>query len=76
LRREQAELGGAQFVEKALRKGGVLASLKGANVRHSLIGGAFDDVGIGLEELDAQQPIMVGRLVLGRNAQPLVVRIE
>ena len=39
-------------------------------------GFVVDYVGVGLEELDAQQPVMIGGLVLGRNAQPLVVRIE
>src|SRR6185437_5665220 len=47
-----------------------------AHVGHPLIGGAFDHVRVGLEQLDAQQPIMVRRLVFERNPQPLVIWIE
>jgi len=43
---------------------------------HPLIGGGYDHVWVGLEELDAQQPIMVRRLLGRWDAEPLVVRIE
>ena len=41
-----------------------------------LIGGVRNHVGICLERLDAEQAIMVRRLKLRRDAQPLAVRIE
>ena len=35
-----------------------------------LVGGVFDGVGVGLEEIDPQEPVMVGGLILGRDGQP------
>jgi hypothetical protein len=52
------------------------ARLKSAQVDDSLIGRTFDDVIIALEEFDTQQSVVMGRLVLGRNAQPLVIGVK
>ena len=41
----------------------------------NLWSGAFN-IRVGLEKLDAQQPVMVRRLVARRNTQPCVIRIE
>ena len=46
------------------------------DVDHLPIGGSFDDFQIALESFQRQQPIEIGRLVLRRNAEPLVVGIE
>ncbi len=54
----------------------VFADLIGPQMGHLAIGGRFDDFAICLEQLDAQKPIMIGRLVLGWNAQPFVIRVK
>lgn len=46
------------------------------HVGHLPVGSPLDDVRVALEESDAQQPIMVRRLLRGRDPQPLAVRIE
>jgi hypothetical protein len=76
LRTHQAQLGRRNLVQHALRERAVAPGLIGAQVGHALVGGGLDHVGIALEPLDPQQPVMIGRLLLGRNAQPLVVRVE
>ena len=45
-------------------------------VGHLLAGSSVNYVGVGLEQFDPQQPVMVGRLILGRNAEPFVIRVE
>ena len=43
---------------------------------HSLVGRVFDDRGTIFKRRYAQQPVVVRRLLAGRNSQPLVIRIE
>src|SRR5687767_6450962 len=54
----------------------MLARFVSLDVGHLAIGGGLDHVEVGLEQADSQQPVMVRRLVFGRNAQPLVIGIE
>ncbi len=75
-RLQQAQLGRSHLVEQLLRQGTVRAGLEGAQMGHLPICRALDHVGVGLEPLDAQQAVVVGRLILGRNAQPLVIRVQ
>ena len=75
-RAQQANPGCGNLVEDLLRELCVLARLKRANKRHLLIGRSGDHVRVGFEQIDAQQPVMMWRLVLRRYAQPFVVRIE
>jgi hypothetical protein len=43
---------------------------------HLPVGRQLDHIGIGFKQFDPQQPIMVRRLLGGRNAQPFVEGIE
>jgi hypothetical protein len=43
---------------------------------HLAIRGEADHVVVGLEELDSQQPVMVGRLFPWRDSEPVVVGVE
>ena len=45
-------------------------------MRHLADGGGIDELKIGLKEADAQKSVMVWWLFLGRNTEPLVVRVE
>ena len=58
---EQARLGGGKLIEISLGKLAVLAELVGPHVGHLPFHGVADDFGIGLEPVDCQQPIVVGR---------------
>ncbi len=73
---EQAHARASHLVEQALRVGRVRPGLERAQVAHALVRGMGDHVRIGFEQLDAQEPIVVGRLLIGRNAQPDVIWIE
>jgi hypothetical protein len=46
------------------------------NACHLPIGGGVDDVGITFDLVDAQQPEVIGRLLGGRNPQPIMIRIK
>ena len=46
------------------------------DVRDLSFGRVADHVGIRFELFDPQQPIIVRRLMLGRNAEPLIIRIK
>ena len=76
MRIEQARLGGRQLIKDPLGNARELSQLVGPHVGRLPLGGVADDLGIGLEAFHAQQPIMIRRLVLGRNAQPAMIRIE
>ncbi len=43
---------------------------------HPLIGSRLDGFGIALQGLEAQEAVMVRRLVLRWDAQPFVIRVE
>ena len=45
-------------------------------VRHLAIRGGVDDLGVGLEKIDSQEPVVVGRLIFRGDAKPFVVRVE
>ena len=68
--------GRGQLAEKFFGKRRALAGLERLDVGHPLVGRVDNHVRVGLEQRDAQQAIMVGRLLRKRNAQPLVIRIE
>ncbi len=76
IRVEQRQLGGGQLVQHALTGRRLLAQLKRLDVRHLPVGGRLNDAGVFLKDREPQQAVMRGRLFLGRNAQPLAVRIE
>ena len=73
---QQTNLRRGDLVEQSLRKGRVFASLQTAQMGHPLIGRMLDHVRIVFEQLDAEQPIMIRRQILGRDAQPFSIRIE
>ena len=64
------------LVEQLLRKRGVRPRLKRPHVRHLAVGGVRNRVCVILKADDAQQPVMVGRLFGGLNAQPFPIRIK
>ena len=45
-------------------------------MRHALIGGSLNYVGIGLEKVDAKQTVVIRRLLRRGNTQPFVVGIK
>jgi hypothetical protein len=45
-------------------------------MRHALIRSAFDHVAIALEQLNAEKPVVVRRLLLRRYAKPGVIWVE
>jgi hypothetical protein len=45
-------------------------------VCHPLLGRVTKHLGIGLEQIDRQEPVVAGWLIAGRNAQPDAIRIE
>ncbi len=72
----EADQRGGQFIQQILGGLGIRTDLKRAHVGHLAIGRRLDDFRIVLERSDPQQPVEVGRLLMRRDAQPLVVRIE
>ena len=73
---EQADASRRDFIQQPLRVGGLLRVLEGPQMRHLAIRGEADHVVVGLEELDSQQPVMVGRLFPWRDSEPVVVGVE
>jgi len=76
VRIEQACLGGGQFVENLLRQRRVLAQLVAPHMGHLPLGCVPDDFGIVLQRIEAQEPVVVWRLMFRWNAKPPVIRIE
>ncbi len=76
LRIEQAHAGGRQLVEDKLRDLRVGPRLKSPHVEHLPVGRIGDHIRIRFEQADAQQPVMVGRLLVGRDAKPFPIRIK
>lgn len=76
LRIEQAYPSCGQLVENLLRQRRVFAGLKRADVHHLPVGGVGNHVGVRLEQANAQQAVMMGRLLLSTNTQPFSIRIE
>ena len=59
-----------------LRYERMFPDLKRLHVLYALLGGSCDQFRISFIKFDAQQPIKIGRLIFGRNAQPFIIRIE
>ena len=55
---------------------GSLAGLKGAQKRQPLIESVGDYLLIAFQRAQAQQPIVIGRLLLGWDAEPDVIGVE
>ncbi len=72
----QREPGRGHLVQQPLRVCRMGTRLEAPQVGHTLIGGVGDDVRVGLEAGNPQQPVMIRRLLLGRDRQPLVIGIE
>ncbi len=64
------------LIEDFLGEGRVLARLERPDVRHPLVGGTRNHVGIVLEYVNPKQTVMIWRLILGGNAEPFVVGVE
>ena len=73
---EQTDPGGCHLVKQLLGPGGVLARVEPLQVGHPLVGGVLDHLGVGLEQFDGQQAVMMDRPIPGRNAKPLEVGVE
>ena len=73
---EQANLRRRSRSEVSARDRSTCPSGTSERWRHPLVGRVFDRIGVGLEHLDPQEPVMVRRLALRRDGQPLVVGIE
>ena len=75
-RPQQTELRRRDFVQQPLRFRAVFTRLKRPQQHHPLIGGVLDNVRAGFKRSHAQQPVMIRRLLVERNTQPLVIRVE
>ena len=73
---EQCVLRPAELIEKPIGGFRPGTGLKCAKIRESLSCSMPDNFGIGLSTVDPQQPVMIRRLVLRRNAKPFVIGIE
>ena len=73
---EQTQPGNGQFIQDLGRIGSVLARLVLPHEAHLFVGSPFDHVQIVLVQLNAQQSVMIWRLVLGQNSQPFAVWIK
>ncbi len=76
LRRKETNPGCRQFIEDLLGNIAVSSILVRAHMSHTLIGGTLDCLGIRLEQRQRQQAIVMRGLIRGRDAKPLVIRIE
>jgi hypothetical protein len=54
----------------------MLACSQFLQVGRPLVRSGLDHVGVGLKQPDSQQPVVVSRLLVRWNSQPLVVRVE
>ena len=70
---KQAEFGGRHLVQQLLRLRGPRSVLKRPQVDHLPIGSVLDDLAVFLEQANPQQPIVIRRLFLGRDPEPLIV---
>jgi hypothetical protein len=73
---QEAKLRRRHLVEQLLGQRAMTTRLVRPQVGHAAVGRPLDHVGIVLEELHAEQAIMMGRLLGRRDAQPGVIRIE
>ena len=73
---EQGDPRGGDLVEQLLRQLDAVSLLDRAQVRHPLVRRVLYDLGLALEQAQAQQAVVVGRLLLRRNGKPGVIRIE
>ena len=73
---EQTNPRRCHFVQQPLGQRAILPRLKRPQMGHLAIGSAIDHVAIGLEKFETQQPILVRRLLLRRNSEPNMIRIE
>jgi hypothetical protein len=73
---EETRLGGGDFIQDPLAHLGVLAQGIPPHMPDLPLGRVEDHLHIALKPLDSQQPVVIGRLILGRNSQPTMIRIE
>ena len=73
---EQADPGLGELLEQGLGLGGVFVVEVQAQSGHPLISRRLDHVGVLLEALQPEQPIVVGRSFLNRDAEPPVIRVK
>jgi hypothetical protein len=76
LRGQKTRLGRGKLVEDLLRKPLVLPQLIGPDVGHPLHGRVGDHLGVRFKQLDAEQTVVIGRLVFGCDAQPPVIGVK
>lgn len=76
LRADQAQFGLVHFVQQPLRQLTVLAQRERAKVDRAAGRRQLNHVAVLFEQRDPQQAAMVRRLLLRRNPQPFVVRVE
>ena len=74
--RQQAALRGGHLVDELPRQLRPRADSERLQVDRLPVGGGPDHLAVILEPFDAQQTVVVGRLFLGRNSEPLIVGIE
>ena len=62
--------------QEILRELDVFSDLDRLQERHPLVGGVRDDRRAAFKQGDAQELVMIGRLFVRRDAQPLVIGIK
>ena len=73
---EQTNPRRSHFVQQPLRKLTVFAHLNRPQMRHLPVGGIVDHIGVGLEQRQAEQPIVVRWLLFRPDTEPNMIRIE
>ena len=76
LRIQETDFRRRKFVENLLRQGHVLPEMIVSHMSHPLLGCVRNHIRISLEEFNRQQPVVIWRLIFGRNAQPFVIGVE
>ena len=72
----QARLRRSDLIKDLLRCRRIRSQVIGADVCHPLFDGIPNDFGVGLENIDRQQTVMVGWLLVGRNPEPAMIGVK
>ena len=75
-RRQQAESRSRKLVQQLLSQLRIRPRLALLDEAHLPVGRSVNDAAVLLEQFEPEQPVMIGRLVLGLNFEPFVTGID
>ena len=73
---QQTQARPRNFIQQLLTVGRMLTRLVFAQETQLPVGGGFNDLQVFFEIRNPEQTVMVRRLLVGRNSQPLVIRVK